>query len=99
VQAIQEIAKVAPHLAVFQRTPNTAVPMTNPNRAEARNICIRDNIPEWRKKQHSSYAGFTYEFKVEKGAEASEEMRLRTYEDLWSTGGLHFWPGNYSHML
>ncbi|KAK5283270.1 hypothetical protein LTR40_002035 [Exophiala xenobiotica] len=99
VQAIQNIAKVASHLTVFQRTPNTCIPMTNPNFDDAKNQYIRDNIPQWREKQFSSYAGFNYDFKPEKGIEASEEERLRTFEDLWSTGGLHFWLGNYSDML
>ncbi|KAJ9607500.1 hypothetical protein H2200_007578 [Cladophialophora chaetospira] len=99
IQAIQQIAKVVSHLTVFQRTPNTAIPMTNPDFDAAKNQYIRDNIPEWRTKQFASYAGFTYDFKTEKAVEASEEDRLRTFEELWGTGGLHFWLGNYADML
>ncbi len=41
VQAIQEVASVASQLTVFQRTPNTALPMTNPNQTAAMNKTMR----------------------------------------------------------
>jgi cation diffusion facilitator CzcD-associated flavoprotein CzcO len=41
VQAIQEVAHMAGKLTVFQRTPNTALPMQNPNQTAETNKTMR----------------------------------------------------------
>lgn len=99
VQVIQEVGKVASHLTVFQRTPNTALPMTNPDVTETRNEYLRSNFPETKKMIDSTFAGFDYEFAVEDPASLSREQRFELYEKLYDTGGLHFWLGTYKDVL
>lgn len=99
VQAIQEIAKVAKHLTVFQRTPNTALPMQNPDQTADMNQAMRDGFPSTAEKMQKTFAGFDYEFDFTKPMEVSKEERMAFYDKLYSTGGLHFWLGTYMNVL
>lgn len=49
VQVIQEVGKVASELTVYQRTPNTALPMENPDVSAAHNASMRSAFPETKK--------------------------------------------------
>ena len=99
VQTIQEVAKVASHLTVFQRTPNTALPMNNPNQNSATNKSIRDGFPEVEKKMQETFAGFDYEFDRTKSEDVPYEERMKLYEKLYHAGGLQFWLGTYMDVL
>ncbi|OAP57139.1 hypothetical protein AYL99_07876 [Fonsecaea erecta] len=99
VQLIQEAAKEAKHLTVFQRTPNTALPMRN-------DLYDKTMNDEWKKTfQHTkdmilkTYAGFDYEFNPESALKVSPEIKAEFYKNLLSSGGLHFWLGTYSDVL
>lgn len=99
VQAIQEIGRVASHITVFQRTPNTCLPMINSAVDEAKNKYFHEVLPEWKKKQTTTFAGFTFDFTEGKAADLSKEERLDIFEKLYSTGGLHYWLGNHADVL
>ena len=99
VQVIQEVGKIASQLTVYQRTPNTALPMTNPDIDEARNTSLKNNFPETKKMIDKTFAGFDYEFAPGKPTDVSHEERMRLYEKLYNTGGLHFWLGTYQDVL
>lgn len=99
VQATQAMNKEAAHLTVFQRTPNLALPMLNPRMDEAENVALKQAMPNLAKTIQSSHAGFVYNMLPESTIQVSEADRLKTYEQLISTGGLEFWLGNYSDML
>ena len=99
VQAIQEIAQVASKLTVFQRTPNTALPMTNPNEDAKSNKAMRDRFPETAEKMKNTFAGFDYQFDFTKPEEISKEDRFKFYEKLFHMGGLQFWLGTYMDTL
>ncbi|KEF61533.1 uncharacterized protein A1O9_03100 [Exophiala aquamarina CBS 119918] len=99
VQAIQEIGRVANHLIVVQRTPNTALPMRNDPIDGQRNQYFKDNLPEWKKKQTTTFAGFTYDFRPGKIMDLPLEERRKIYEELFTTGGLHFWLGTCADVL
>ncbi|KAF2482166.1 hypothetical protein BDY17DRAFT_300427 [Neohortaea acidophila] len=95
VQAIQEVSQQASHLTVFQRTPNTALKMSNPEQTAALNKRMRDGFPETAKKMKLTFAGFDYEFDKTKPGDVPREERMRSYEKLYHTGGLHLWLGTY----
>ena len=57
VQIIQEIAKVASQLTVYQRTPNTALPMANPDVTVAHNDAMKSGFPETKKAIDTTFAG------------------------------------------
>ena len=99
VQLIQEVGKVASHLTVFQRTPNTALPMTNPDVTDLRNEHLRSNFSETKKLIDTTFAGFDYEFTTDDPASMDRQQRLQLYEKLYETGGLHFWLGTYKDVL
>jgi cation diffusion facilitator CzcD-associated flavoprotein CzcO len=99
VQVIQEVAHVAGHLTVFQRTPNMALPMGQKKIDEARNKELKESYPDMTKKMRSSFAGFLYDFSTENSSDKTEEERRAFYEELFQTGGLHFWLGTYKDVL
>ena len=86
VQAIQEISQKASHLTVFQRTPNTALPMSNPTQTAAMNRAMRENFDEYKKKMQTTFAGFDYEFAPGKCEDMSKEERENLYEKLYHAG-------------
>jgi len=99
VQVIQEVGKVASHLVIFQRTPNTALPMTNPEITAERNKAMRDGFSETKKMIDTTFAGFDYEFATGDPSTIPKEKRMELYEKLYNTGGLHFWLGTYKDVL
>ena len=86
VQAIQEVSQKASHLTVFQRTPNTALPMNNPLQTAAMNRSMREGFEEVKKKMQTTFAGFDYEFKPGKATDFSKEEREQLYEELYHAG-------------
>jgi cyclohexanone monooxygenase len=98
VQVIQEVAKEARHLTVYQRTPNTALPMQNPR---VDNELTKERFPEVATKMQKTFAGFDYEFVAtqQHPLKIPKEERLQLYEQLYHTGGLHFWLGTYMDVL
>ncbi|KAF2100130.1 FAD/NAD(P)-binding domain-containing protein [Rhizodiscina lignyota] len=99
VQCIQEVGYVASQMTVFQRTPNTALPMENPDVTDSRREELRQQWPEIKKQMDLTFAGFDYEFVSKKAAETTKEERMAMYEKLFHTGGLHFWLGTYKDVL
>lgn len=86
VQTIQEVSQKASHLTVFQRTPNTALPMTNPVQTASLNRAMREGFAETKKKMETTFAGFDYEFNTGKAQDFSKEERMQLYEQLYHAG-------------
>ena len=99
VQTVQEVSQMASHLTVFQRTPNTALPMNNTEQTTTMNKGYRDAFPETAEKMQKTFAGFDYEFDFTKPDNVSYEDRMRLYEELYHKGGLQFWLGTYMDVL
>lgn len=99
VQLIQEVSQKASHLTVFQRTPNTAIKMNNPDQTAAKNKEMRDHFEELQKTMKTTFAGFHYEFKKGKSSDISKEERLQFYEQLYNEDGLNLWLGGYMDSL
>lgn len=99
VQLIQETAKTAKHLTVFQRTPNTALPMINPKYDVAANDVWKKAFPDTRKAMFKTHAGFDYEFLPESSLTLDSEVKKTVYQGLLGAGGLNFWLGTYRDVL
>ncbi|OQV02330.1 hypothetical protein CLAIMM_07546 isoform 2 [Cladophialophora immunda] len=99
VQLIQEAAKDAKHLTVFQRTPNTALPMRNDLYDKTMNDAWKKTFQNTKDMILKTYAGFDYEFSPESALKVSPEVKSEFYKSLLSSGGLHFWLGTYSDVL
>jgi cation diffusion facilitator CzcD-associated flavoprotein CzcO len=99
VQVIQEAARDAAHLTVFQRTPNTALPMHQQTFDDAAQRRLKEELPERFRRRAEVFAGFDFDFLDTTALEVSPEERTATYEKLWAEGGFHFWLGTFQDVL
>ena len=99
VQLIQEVAKTAGHLTVFQRTPNWCAPLHNrPITAEEQKE-IKTSYEEIFAKCRASYAGFMHDSDRRRALQVSDEERQAFYEKLYREPGFGIWMGNFRDML
>ncbi|KAF2814686.1 FAD/NAD(P)-binding domain-containing protein [Mytilinidion resinicola] len=97
LQVIQEVAKEAAHLSVFQRNPTYSLPMKQgPLSKEDQDKSKYKNLFELRK---LTFAGLDREFSPQNAADVSDEERNTFFEKTWDQGGLSFWLANYQDIL
>jgi cation diffusion facilitator CzcD-associated flavoprotein CzcO len=98
VQVIQEVAKTAAHLSVFQRTPNFCAPLHNsPIDAETQRG-IKASYPEIFAKCRESHGAFLHQADPRSALEVSAEEREAFYEKLYGEPGFGIWLGNFSDL-
>lgn len=98
IQVIQEIAKTAGELTVFQRTPNFATPMRNRAYTAEERAWNAANARELRARaSHVSGADFG-QIRPSVFADSPEEVRAR-FEQIYAEGGLGFAFANYADIL
>ena len=101
VQIIQEIAKDVKHLTVFQRTPNTPLPMRQEPLSKAfQDLQKVDGTLEetLRRVKYNTAGGFDLEFVRRTFAADTPSQRREVYEDVWRKGGFHPVAGGYSEL-
>jgi cyclohexanone monooxygenase len=99
VQVVQEAAKVAAHVTVFQRTPILALAMQQRRLTREDQDTEKAVYPDRFRRRGETNSGFDY---AESGGSAlavSDEERRATFERLWAEGGFAFWAGGYSDIL
>jgi len=100
VQVIQEAGRIASHLAVFQRTPNLALPMRQQVLDEPSQRAMKARYPEWFRRRARSAGGLFDVVADERSAlEVSTEERLAVFESAWRKGGFHFWAGTFKDII
>ena len=99
VQVIQEVAKTAAHLTVFQRTPNYCAPLGNRPIDEKTQKEIKDSYPEIFKKCRESHGAFLHASDPRSALEVTPEEREAFWEALYSQPGFGIWLGNFSDIL
>jgi cyclohexanone monooxygenase len=100
VQVIQEAARIASHLTVFQRTPNLALPMRQRALDEPTQRAMKTNYPEWFRERAQSAGGlFDIKNNERSALTASAEERLAVFESAWQKGGFHFWGGTFNDIM
>lgn len=100
VQVIQEAAKVATHLTVFQRTPMLALAMQQRQLDERSQPIAKEDYPEHFRVRQQSNGGLADIVADERSALAvSTEERRAVFEAAWQKGGFHFWGGTFSDIL
>ncbi|KAK5700122.1 hypothetical protein LTR17_023197 [Elasticomyces elasticus] len=96
IQSIQEIAKTAGHLTVFQRTPNWAVPLHNGPISKEEMAVIRDDYPALFERCRKSYMNFLHMPETRALSEVSQEEREAFWENQYENGrGFRLWLSNY----
>jgi cyclohexanone monooxygenase len=104
VQCIPEIAKVASHLIVFQRTPVFAIPAHNRPTDPAEQRRIKADYETLRAREAESLAGFvSLSFMPDPhpkcaAMKVSAEERKAEYDRRWAAGGLCFYNA-YTDLL
>ncbi|MGI9423366.1 MAG: flavin-containing monooxygenase, partial [Hyphomicrobiaceae bacterium] len=99
VQTIQEVAKTAGHLTVFQRRPNWCTPLHNRKIDKQEMEQIRAGYPELFQRCRETSACFVHTIDPRGTFEVTEEERLAFWEDLYAGPGFGIWQGNFRDML
>jgi len=99
VQVIQEVAKTAGHLTVFQRTPNFCAPLHNGPIDPETQREIKARYPEIFEICRNSYAGFMHDADHRRALDVSPEEREALYEKLYGEPGFGIWMGNFRDVL
>ncbi len=99
VQTIQEVAKTAGHLTVFQRTPNWCAPLHNGPIPPDEMARIKADYPEMFKRCQETFLCFLHTPDRRKTFEVSEEEREAFWEKLYSEKGFGIWLGNFRDIL
>ncbi len=100
VQVVQEAAKEAAEVVVFQRSPVTALPMEQRQLDAAEQAAAKPGYPEMFARRNSPPGSFSDITREDVGAlEVSDERRAEVYEEKWRLGGFHFWVGTFNDIL
>ena len=99
VQLIQEVAKTADHLTVFQRTANWCAPLHNSEITPEEQADIKARYPEIIEACNNTFAGFIHDSDRRKALEVSDEERLALYEKLYAEPGFGIWMANFRDVL
>jgi cation diffusion facilitator CzcD-associated flavoprotein CzcO len=100
VQVVQEVAKVAAELTVFQRTPAMALPMGQRQLTRAEQDRAKEGFPEFFARRRVGRGGFGDMTPCDVGAlEVDEDERRAVFDKAWAAGGLHFWAGTFADIL
>jgi cation diffusion facilitator CzcD-associated flavoprotein CzcO len=99
VQTIQEVAKTAGHLTVFQRTPNWCAPLHNRPITGEEQARIKDSYPEIFRRCQETFSCFMHTPDPRGTFEVSKEEREAFYEQLYASPGFGIWVGNFKDML
>ncbi|MBS0521551.1 MAG: NAD(P)/FAD-dependent oxidoreductase, partial [Proteobacteria bacterium] len=99
VQTIQEVAKTAGTLTVFQRTPNWCAPLLNARIDEAEMQRIRAQYPEIFARCQETFACFLHTPDPRGTFEVTPEEREAFWEKLYAEPGFGIWQGNFRDIL
>ena len=99
VQTIQEVAKTAGHLTVFQRTPNWCKPLNNEKIAAEEQPRIKAGYPEMFERCRETFACFLHTPDPRGTFEVTLQEREAFLEKQYASPGFGMWQGNFRDML
>jgi len=99
VQLATDLAKVAGHLTVFQRTPNLALPMRQVDYANGDQEIPRPEYQSLFDHRKDSFSGFSFNFAPKSTWDDTPEQRQEFYQSLWDKGDFQYWLATYYDML
>ena len=99
IQTIQEVAKTASHLTVFQRTPNWCAPLHNAQISAEEMAEIRTRYPEIFERCRETFACFLHTPDPRATTEVTAEERDAKWEQLYGNRGFGMWQGNFRDIL
>jgi cation diffusion facilitator CzcD-associated flavoprotein CzcO len=99
VQTIQEVAKTAETLTVFQRTPNWCAPLLNSKITPDDMARIRANYDRMFQRCMETFSCFLHTPDPRNTFDATPEERHAFWEELYASPGFGIWIGNFKDML
>jgi cation diffusion facilitator CzcD-associated flavoprotein CzcO len=99
VQTIQEVAKTAGRLTVFQRTPQWCAPLHNGKIGEEEMRRIRASYPEIFARCRETPGCFIHTPDPRTTHEVTQEEREALFEKLYGEPGFGIWQGNFRDIL
>jgi cation diffusion facilitator CzcD-associated flavoprotein CzcO len=99
VQTIQEVAKTAAQLTVFQRNPNWCAPLHNGPIDDDTQARIKANYPAMFERCRETFACFLHTPDPRGTFEVSPEEREAFFEKLYAERGFGIWQGNFRDIL
>ena len=99
VQVIQEVAKVAGELTVFQLDANWCAPLKNSKISDDEQEALKAKYPEIFQKCKESFGGFVHQFDMRSLFDVSPEERERIFEELYDSPGFGIWLGNFHDIM
>lgn len=98
IQAVQEIAKTAGELTIFQRTPNWSAPLRNARISPEEMQDIRSRYDEIFTKCRSSYSGFVHTSDQRRVQDVPKDEREAFWNKLYEERGFAKWLGNFRNI-
>ncbi len=99
VQVIQEMAKVAKDLYVFQRSPNWCNPLGNAPVSQAEMDKIKADYDSLNAFCDTTLSGFPHKWIDQDMLDVPAEEREAKFEELYQGPGFRLWLGNYKGYL
>jgi cation diffusion facilitator CzcD-associated flavoprotein CzcO len=99
VQTIQEVAKTAGQLTVFQRTPNWCAPLHNGRIGTEEMAEIRTRYPDIFRRCQETFACFLHTPDPRAALEVTPQEREALWEKLYGNKGFGMWQGNFRDIL
>jgi cation diffusion facilitator CzcD-associated flavoprotein CzcO len=99
VQAIQEVAKTAKQITVFQRTPNWCLPLNNAKISDDEMLSIRARYPEIYARCQETPGCLIHGPDSRATLDVTPEEREAFWEKLYNESGAGFWQGNFRDAL
>jgi cation diffusion facilitator CzcD-associated flavoprotein CzcO len=91
VQLSQELSQKAEKFYLFQRTPNTGLPMKQVDFAGDEQAIAKEDYAKLFVDRTNSFTGFNFYFLNKGTFEDTPEQRKEVYKDLWAQGDFQFW--------
>ena len=95
VQLIQEVARTAGELFVYQRTPNWCAPLHNKPISPEEQRRIKESYADIFRRCNETFGGFLHGMVRESALDVSPEEREAFFEKLYAEPGFGIWLGNY----
>jgi cation diffusion facilitator CzcD-associated flavoprotein CzcO len=99
VQVIQEVAKTAGTLTVFQRSPNWCAPLHNSPIDPATQRRIKATYPEIFDRCRQTFGQFIHDSDRRNALEVTPAEREELYEKLYAEPGFGIWMANFRDVL
>ncbi|NKB97358.1 MAG: NAD(P)-binding protein [Pseudomonadales bacterium] len=99
VQLIQEVAKTAGTLTVFQRNPNWCAPLHNSPIDDVEQPAIHARYAEVFELCRNSHGAFMHTSDTRNALDLSKDERDAVYEKLYGEPGFGIWMGNFRDLF